>query len=120
MKANSHTYPTSFNKRRVGLSCTFKSLITLFLFTSLIFTKTFAQFNPSPGTAAVSPPTGGFGIDGDLSANGGIGDWIPGSGGGGNVLTSAGVPVNNTTTFHLIDRYISPDDNFAGGNKVNG
>ena len=34
---------------------------------------------PSPGTAPVNPPTGGFGIDGNVQANvptAGIGDWV--------------------------------------------
>src|SRR5712692_7731171 len=62
---------------------------------------------PPTGTAAVSPPAGGFAIDGDLQANTpitGIGDWIPGpSGGGGYVINTNGTPVTATTTFHLTD-----------------
>src|SRR5262249_9629321 len=76
-----------------------------------------------PGTAPVTVPTGGFGIEGDLRANdptAGIGDWVPGSAGSGsNVLTAAGVPLNTLTTFHVIDLYSSGlDDNFHGGDKV--
>jgi hypothetical protein len=77
------------------------------------------------GTAPVNPPTGGFGIDGDLGANtptAGIGDWLPGSAGsGGSVLTAAGVPVDAANTYHLIDLFSSgSDDNFAGGLKFDG
>jgi len=57
-------------KSHVGLTRSLKSFMTLFLFSILIFTKTFAQFNPSPGTAPVSPPTGNFGIDGGLLQTG--------------------------------------------------
>ena len=84
----------------------------------------FAAVIVGPGVAPVTVPSGGFDLDGDLQANtptADIGDWIPGSSGaGGNVLTSAGVAINNSTTFHLIDLYNSSnDDNFAGGKKVN-
>src|SRR5437868_2900878 len=70
--------------------------------------------NASAQTAPVNPPTGGFAIDGNLQANSpvtGIGDWIPGSAGsGGNVLTSAGVPINPARTYHIIDPYNGGDD----------
>jgi hypothetical protein len=48
------------------------------------------------------------------------GDWTPGPiGSGGAVLTSGGVPVNGSITFHLIDAYSSgTDNNFKGGMKV--
>src|ERR1051326_3036334 len=91
---------------------------------SLTASATFTDA-PSAGTAPVNPPTGGFGIDGDLGANtptAGIGDWVPGSSGsGGNVLTAAGVPITSGTTFHAIDAYQSgTDNNFAGGQKFDG
>jgi hypothetical protein len=81
---------------------------------------------PSPGTAPVSPPTGGFALDGNLEANIttiNIGDWIPGPAGtmgtGGSVMDRAGVSLNNTTTFHLTDLFSSGmDDNFSSGRKV--
>jgi hypothetical protein len=78
---------------------------------------------PPAGTALVTVPAGGFGIDGDLRANtpiSGIGDWVPGpSGSGGYVINSNGTPVNSATTFHLTDLYASnSDNNFAGGQKV--
>src|SRR5437762_8981009 len=77
-----------------------------------------------PGIAPVTVPSGGFDIDGDLQANTptvNIGDWVPGSAGtGGNVLTAAGVAINSSITFHLVDLYNSSnDDNFSGGKKVN-
>src|ERR1043165_8358366 len=76
----------------------------------------------STGTAPVNPPTGGFAIDGNLQANvatPGIGDWTPGaSGSGGFVLSSGGLPIDPTTTYHLTDLFNSGnDDNFAGGQK---
>src|SRR5207253_11454 len=117
-----HYNPTTFLKKcQTGLSHSLKSFVTLFLFGLLILSsQSFAQVGP--GTAPVNPPTGGFGIDGDLRANlpapAGIGDWLPFSpGSGGSVLDASGVPLNNITTFHLIDRYVSPDNNFAGGLK---
>src|ERR1043166_7242361 len=78
---------------------------------------------PPTGTAPLTSPAGGFGLDGDLLANtplSGIGDWVPGSSGsGGYVLNSNGTPVNPAITFHLIDLYASSsDNNFAGGKKV--
>src|SRR5258708_17388094 len=73
------------------------------------------------GNAPVYPPTGGFQIDGDLTANtpAGTGDWVPGpSGTGGYVLNANVTVINNGTTFHLIDKYAnSTDDGFAGGLK---
>jgi hypothetical protein len=80
---------------------------------------------PGPGTAPVSPPSGGFGIDGDLQANTptvGIGDWLPGpSGAGGNVLTAAGGAIDPVHTYHLTDAYnTNTDNNFAGGQKFDG
>ena len=82
------------------------------------------QAGAATGTAPVTSPTGGFGIEGDLQANtptNGIGDWVPGPAGpGGNVLTSAGVPLNSSTTIHVIDLFNNnADDNFGGGDKVN-
>jgi hypothetical protein len=73
---------------------------------------------------AVSSPTGGFAIDGDLQADTptfGVGDWLPGStlsGHGGSVLDSTGLPINTATTFHLIDAFSTAENNFAGGKKV--
>ncbi len=86
-------------------------------------TTYFTDAAPPLGRALISPPTGGFDIDGDLLANtpfSGVGDWVPGpSGTGGAVLSLAGVPVNPNTTFHLVDVYNSgTDNNFGGGNKV--
>src|SRR5207302_489270 len=102
---------------------------------------TFTDAVPPKGVAPVSPPTGGFAIEGDLLSNTPTscvllptptpspcpfapnqGDWYAGPGGsGGNVLNSdtTGTPVDSTTTFHLVDAFSSAtDDNFAGGDKV--
>src|SRR5437899_1831434 len=97
----------------------------------LTASATFTDAVPPKGVAPVSPPTGGFAIEGDLLSNtpttpapfaANQGDWYPGPGGtGGNVLNgdATGTPVNSTTTFHLVDAFDSAtDDNFAGGDKV--
>ncbi len=88
----------------------------------LTATTTFSDSVPLPGLAPVSPPAGGFAIDGDLLANtpDGTGDWVSNSAPGGFVLYTNGTPVDSTTTFHFIDPYDSKsDNNFAGGDKVN-
>jgi hypothetical protein len=101
------------------------SLLTFFFFT-LIMISTGALGQVGTGTAPVDPPSGGFGIEGDLQANTptlGIGDWLPGpTGAGGFVLPASGVPpIGSTTTFHLTDPYNSnTDNNFSGGNKFDG
>ena len=91
----------------------------------------FPTVNLPNGTAPVNPPTGGFGIDGDLQANtnsaaallNSIGDWMPGPGGtGGNVLDSSGNPLpGSSLTYHLIDGANCPsgsacDNVFSGSN----
>jgi gliding motility-associated-like protein len=84
---------------------------------SLLFPSTTIAQN----TAPVNPPAGGFRIEGDLQANTpalGVGDWIPGpAGSGGYVMTSAGVVLNPTRTFHFIDAYGSGDDVFTSGHR---
>ena len=107
-------------KKRKDFALTLiKAFFAFFLFSNSL--TIYAQVGP--GTAAVTAPTGGFRIEGDLEANspvGGIGDWLPGSaGGGGNVLTATGVPVNAATTFHLTDPYNASENNFSGGKKFN-
>jgi hypothetical protein len=80
----------------------------------------------NPGTVDVDPPSGGFGIDGDLQANTpvtGVGDWVSGpSGAGGAIIdSSAGDPLDayKSATSKLQDEFDSSvDDNFAGGLKV--
>jgi gliding motility-associated-like protein len=72
-----------------------------------------------PGIAPVSSPSGGFNIDGTLSSNSAIGDWVSGTGSGGFVLANSGTPLNIKTTYHLYDEYNSSTDNiFGGGDKV--
>ncbi|WP_310595743.1 gliding motility-associated C-terminal domain-containing protein [Flavobacterium sp.] len=72
-----------------------------------------------PGIAPVSSPSGGFNINGTLSSNSAIGDWVFGTGSGGFVLANSGTPLNIKTTYHLYDEYNSSTDNiFGGGDKV--
>src|SRR5438093_6977450 len=73
---------------------------------------------PPMGTPLTGTPVGGFAMDGDLQANSNTGDWIPGSGSGGAVLTTGGIPLNPTTTFHLTDGFGAAENNFNGGLKV--
>jgi hypothetical protein len=97
-------------------------LIFLFFTALLVSSNTFAQA-VSTGTVPVTPPTGQFAIDGNLKANtptGGIGDWLPGTGGsGGAVLNATGAPLVAATTFHSVDLFTSGDDIFNGGLKKN-
>jgi len=81
----------------------------------------FTDGPPPTGIAPVSPPVGGFGIDGDLKANATSGDWLPGPAGSqGAVLNNDGSAVDSSTTFHITDPYDSDtDDVFGGGDKVN-
>src|SRR5512136_1367774 len=73
---------------------------------------------PPTGVAPVTVPAGGFGIEGDLQANLGVGDWLPGTNGTGGVLDNAGNPLNPATTFHFTDLYnSSADQTFVGGLK---
>src|SRR6266487_2224648 len=106
MKTNAPYTRPSYKHKCSGLFRSLKSLTTLFLFSILLFSsKTFGQI--SSGVAPVSPPTGHFNISGELKVNSSVGDWLPGSGGGGNVLNAAGVPLVPGTTFHLIDAWNS-------------
>src|SRR5437773_3112491 len=73
---------------------------------------------PPTGTPLTGTPAGGFAMDGDLQANANTGDWIPGSGSGGAVMTTNGVPLNAATTFHLTDGFGAAENNFNGGLKV--
>jgi hypothetical protein len=83
-----------------------KILLSAFVFS---FKISLAQY-----VAPVSPPSGGFHIEGNLQANSptaGVGDWIPGSaGGGGYVLDSAGVPLDTNATFHIVDSWNNSED----------
>ncbi len=97
-------------------------LFTAFALTISTFAKPGLALTLGPGTAPVTVPTGGFGIEGNLQANVptlGIGDWVPGAAGsGGSVLTAGGVPLSAASTHHLTDLFSSgSDNNFAGGLK---
>ena len=111
---NSHELTLFSNKTKFLLK---SGLILLFVLHFCIST-TFAQ-----QTAPVSPPTGGFHIEGNLRANtptANIGDWLTGTGGsGGFVLTDAGVPVDATKTYHVIDLFNSSTDITFTGSKGN-
>ena len=103
------------------LSSLIKAFSILF-FVSILFysSKTFSQI------ALVSPPTGGFHIDGNLRANtptANIGDWLTGAGGtGGFVMSDAGAAVNAATTQLLPkDLYNTTADlMFTSGSKFDG
>ena len=84
---------------------------------TLTTTISFAQ----TGTAPVSPPTGGFGIEGDLTATGAAGDWLKGAQAQPyGVLFDSGLPVDPSHTFHITDVYNTGNDNiFGGGDKWN-
>src|SRR6476659_2375095 len=86
-----------------------ETLHLLFLVPGLfLFSLTGHAVPPPAGVAPVLSPAGGLSIDGDLIANTPLannGDWVfwtnsPGTGGG--VLSSSGVALNGSTTFHLI------------------
>src|SRR5262249_23604353 len=76
-----------------------------------------------PGIAPTRDPGTGFDIAGDLRANdphANTTDWVPGLAGTGvGVMTAAGIPVDATKTFHLIDTFNDQNDNiFSGGKKL--
>lgn len=84
-----------------------------------------AVATPLPGgLAPITPPAGGFGIDGDLLANSpfaGVGDWTsntntsPGS--GLSVLSPTGTPLDTLRTFHFTDAYNNTADQIFGGGE---
>lgn len=93
-----------------------KSFTTFFLF--IILLNSFSA--QSQIIAPVSPPTGGFYINGLLEANTNEGDWVVGTGTGGFVLDNSGNPLNAATTFLFRDLFNSRLDNiFATGNQGN-
>ncbi|MGN6601192.1 MAG: hypothetical protein ACTHK8_02010 [Ginsengibacter sp.] len=83
-------------------------LLTLFLQNNL-----FAQ------TAPVTPPSGGFSINGQLRVNSNVGDWFPGTGTGGHVFNENGTPLDSTTTGKQVDNYSTNDNIFTNGSKFN-
>jgi hypothetical protein len=88
----------------------FTNFTLLFFFLVLISPASFAQVAP------VSPPTGGFNIDGTVKVNSAVGDWVQGTTGtGGYVLQSTGAPpvwgaINTTTTKFVRDPYDNAAD----------
>ena len=84
-----------------------------------------AVAEPLPGgLAPITPPAGGFAIDGDLLANSplaGTGDWTantniaPGS--GLRVLNAAGTPLDPLRAFHFVDVFNDTADQIFGGGE---
>jgi hypothetical protein len=78
-----------------------------------------SKFSFAQQMIPVSPPLGGFHIDGNLVANSptaNIGDWITGPGGtGGFVMDTMGVPLDTNTTLHIVDAWNGNDNIFNGG-----
>src|SRR5258708_5652496 len=89
------------------------SLPVILLCSILFSTKSYAQLAP------VSPPTGGFRIDGGLKANTPTaheGDWVFGAGGtGDSVISYNGIPFNSTTTKFIRDSFNSNADMIFSG-----
>src|SRR5687767_10438444 len=94
-------------------------ILVLLLLALVVSYSASAQIIITTGTAPVSPPSGGFNIDGTLKANGAVGDWLDGTGTGGFVLNANGTATNTTTTFHLTDLFGTGDNIFVGGLKKN-
>ncbi|HEU4789236.1 MAG TPA: hypothetical protein VFS71_06090, partial [Flavobacterium sp.] len=89
-------------------------LFTIIFISLFSFSTTIAQ-----QTISVSQPTGGFNINGSLTAGAGTGDWVQGSG-GGYVLNNDGTPVNSLTTSRKIDGYAGGSQDFIfSGSKFN-
>ncbi len=101
---------TSRTFLKFGKACI--AMLTLFL-TFFFQTSLFAQ------TAPVNPPTGGFNINGQLRVNSAVGDWFPGSGGGGSVFHEDGTAFNSSTSGMKTDAFNSNDDVFTNGSKFN-
>jgi hypothetical protein len=109
----------------VSLSYT-KGLLILFSF-AFYLNSAKAQLAP------VTPPTGGFAIDGGLRANtptaspfaADQGDWYPGTGGTGtSVFNESGVPIAPSTALtsgkaNPTDAFNGGDDIFSNGSKFN-
>jgi hypothetical protein len=108
-----------FSKQAITPPRFYPSLLITFLVILFSSQNLFSQI--LPGIPPVNNPSGGFHIEGDLQANTptvGKGDWLPGpSGAGGNVLSSTGAPLENSTTFHLTDAHTVSENNFSGGKK---
>jgi large repetitive protein len=117
-------YSLLFNTQRLTKIKSMKKLYSLvlkirsrFFYTLILTALAVSAFGQN--TAPVTPPNGGFRIEGDLQANTpvvGIGDWVPGPpGSGGSVLNSAGTPLNPATTYNVLDPWNSSSDNSING-----
>ena len=93
----------------------------------LLLIACFAYSNSYSQVAPVSPPTGGFAIDGDVRANtptANQGDWFAGAGGSGGAVfnetpPSTITPIDPLRTGKAVDPYTSDDNVFTNGSKFN-
>ncbi len=81
---------------------------------ALMMTMVFAVLTSFAQVVPVSNPTGGFNINGGLTARSGYGDWAPGTGSGGYVLDAGGNPVDPWKTRLVKDAYDGNDLIFQG------
>src|SRR5258705_3199611 len=100
---SSYSFPDKV-KRVDYLFYSLKICLAVFLF--LVSSKSFGQLAP------ISPPTGGFRIEGNLKANNPVvnpkqGDWVDSTGGGAGyfVLNNDGSAVNPATTKLVKDTF---------------
>lgn len=103
-------------------------LVVTFMFGMILYSS--KPVHAQQGVAPTVIPAGGCAIDGNLLSRTPTttpfspdnGDFLPNdgaSGTGGYVFISAGLPVDSTVSFHLIDGYDSTDVNvFTGGSKL--
>jgi|GEM_PF-4440050 len=121
------TFTTEF-RRWTGNNILSIFIVFLFVPGSIFFMEPVqAQLGVSPTVT----PYGGCAIDGNLLSrtpssppfSPDHGDFLPGegtSGSGGYVFTLAGVPLDTSLAFHIIDGYGADDESiFTGGSKFN-
>jgi len=94
-------------KSAFGYTSALKTWVLL-LTISISALSSFGQVVP------VVTPTGGFNINGGITARAGSGDWTTGSGGTGFVLDNNGNPLNTFTTGFTKDAYNGGDNIFTG------
>src|SRR5688572_8515831 len=121
-----------FNKLMDTVSFLTKKAFALICGLLLISSVALAQ-QVSPGIAPMTPPPGGFGIDGDLTALfptpgmfSATGDWLPSGCPGlpvSGVLQCNGDTIPNLPkpfkAYHFVDQFSTGDDGFSGGEKKN-
>ena len=105
---NIYTYVHKSGNARISLQ---NLAIVLILLSGIFITGT---VKGQQGVAPVTTPSGGFAVDGNLLARVPVntiftssnGDFLPNDGApgtGGNVFTLAGLPLDTTMAFHLVD-----------------